>query len=40
MGILHEREFRAAAQELSGYDLSSSGKMVFPGNGSSAAADN
>ena len=33
MGILHESEFRNMARELPGYDLSSAGKMVFPGNG-------
>ncbi len=29
-GLLHERTFRETAQELDGYDLASSGKMVFP----------
>ncbi|MGB5986587.1 MAG: helix-turn-helix transcriptional regulator [Desulfobacterales bacterium] len=33
MGILHERAFRNQAREMPGYDLSSAGKMIFPGNG-------
>ncbi|MBE9570797.1 MAG: helix-turn-helix transcriptional regulator [Proteobacteria bacterium] len=30
LGLLHEPTFRELAQELKGYDLSLSGKMVFP----------
>ena len=33
MGILHEGDFRNLAVKMPGYDLSSAGKMVFPGNG-------
>jgi len=29
-GLLHEKTFRDMAQELNGYDLASSGKMIFP----------
>lgn len=30
LGLLHERGFREVANQLEGYDLSISGKMVFP----------
>jgi len=30
LGLLHEKEFRKIAEQLQGYDLSLSGKMVFP----------
>jgi putative molybdopterin biosynthesis protein len=30
LGLLHEKAFRALAQELQGYDLGICGKMVFP----------
>lgn len=30
LGLLHENEFRQIAEKLQGYDLSLSGKMVFP----------
>jgi molybdate-binding protein len=29
-GLLHEKEFRKLAERLDGYDISDSGKMVFP----------
>jgi molybdate-binding protein len=29
-GMLHDQAFRDIAKDLDGYDLSSSGKMVFP----------
>jgi molybdate-binding protein len=32
LGLLHEKEFRNMAESSTGYDLSLSGKMVFPGN--------
>jgi putative molybdopterin biosynthesis protein len=32
LGLLHERTFRTLANELPGYDLSLSGKMIFPQN--------
>ena len=31
LGFLHEKDFREIAAKLQGYDLSLSGKMVFPG---------
>jgi molybdate-binding protein len=31
LGLLHEKDFREIAEKLQGYDLSLSGKMVFPG---------
>jgi excisionase family DNA binding protein len=31
LGIMHERDFREIAEKMLGYDLSLSGKMVFPG---------
>lgn len=31
LGLLHEKRFREAAEELGGYDVSLSGKMIFPG---------
>ncbi|GBC59466.1 DNA-binding protein [Desulfonema ishimotonii] len=31
IGMLHEKQFRAIAGEMEGYDVSLSGKMVFPG---------
>ena len=31
LGLLHEKDFREIAERLQGYDLSLSGKMVFPG---------
>jgi len=30
LGLLHEKEFKALVTKISGYDLSLSGKMVFP----------
>jgi len=30
--LLHEKEFKDLVTEISGYDLSLSGKMVFPPN--------
>ncbi len=30
LGLLHEKAFRKIAEKLQGYDLSLSGKMVFP----------
>jgi len=33
LGLLHESEFRQIARQLQGYDLSLSGKMVFPDQG-------
>jgi putative molybdopterin biosynthesis protein len=32
LGLLHEKEFKDLVAEISGYDLSLSGKMVFPPN--------
>jgi molybdate-binding protein len=32
LGLLHEGPFRKMAQALRGYDISLSGKMVFPQN--------
>lgn len=32
LGMLHEKEFRELARSLTGYDVSLSGKMVFPQN--------
>ncbi len=32
LGLLHEKEFHTLAENLSGYDLSISGRMVFPSN--------
>ena len=30
LGLLHEKAFIQAAEELQGYDVSISGKMIFP----------
>ena len=32
LGLLHEKEFRKLVESSDGYDLSFSGKMVYPGN--------
>lgn len=32
LGLLHEKDFKKLAESSTGYDLSYSGKMVFPGN--------
>jgi hypothetical protein len=31
LGLLHEKEFKKLGDKISGYDLSVSGKMVYPG---------
>jgi molybdate-binding protein len=30
LGLLHEKEFKTLGDEISGYDLSVSGKMIYP----------
>ena len=32
LGFLHEKEFRSLDEKMSGYDLSVSGKMIYPGD--------
>ena len=31
LGLLHEKEFKSLGDVISGYDLSASGKMIYPG---------
>ena len=31
LGFLHEKEFKSLDAQISGYDLSVSGKMIYPG---------
>jgi hypothetical protein len=30
LGLLHEKEFKQLGDKISGYDLSVSGKMIYP----------
>jgi molybdate-binding protein len=39
LGLLHDPAFLAGAAQLSGYDVSFSGRMVFPGDASAVSAD-
>ncbi len=39
LSLLHEKTFIQAAQQLEGYDVSKSGKMIFPQESEEAAAE-